>query len=75
MLGFVYNDRLLVYNSGYDPTNYAELSPGIVLTSHIIEDAIRRGMRIFDFLQGDEIYKYRFGARDTVVYTTELWRS
>lgn len=75
MLGFVYNSRLLVYNSGYDPANYADLSPGIVLTSFIIEDAIRRGVRVFDFLQGDEIYKYRFGAQDTVVYTTRLWRS
>lgn len=75
MLGFVHNGRLLVYNSGYDPSNYAELSPGIVLTSFIIEDAIRRGVRVFDFLQGNEVYKYRFGARDTVVYSTEIWRA
>ena len=65
-------DRLLVYNSGYDPVNYAELSPGIVLTSYIIEDAIKRGIKVFDFLQGNEVYKYRLGATDTVVYDTQI---
>jgi CelD/BcsL family acetyltransferase involved in cellulose biosynthesis len=70
MLSFVYDGRLLVYNSGYDPESYAELSPGIVLTTRIIEDAIGRGLRVFDFLQGNEVYKYRFGAQDTVVYST-----
>jgi len=70
MLGFIYDGRLLVYNSGYDPASYSELSPGIVLTARIIEHAIQRGLRVFDFLQGNEVYKYRFGAQDTVVYST-----
>lgn len=74
LLSFVYDGRLLVYNSGYDPESYAELSPGIVLTAHVIEDAIRRGLRIFDFLQGNEVYKYRFGAQDTAVYSTVVRR-
>ena len=75
MLGFIYDGRLLVYNSGYDPASYAELSPGIVLTARIIEDAIQRGLRVFDFLQGNEIYKYRFGAQDTAVYSTVVRRT
>ncbi|HSN77889.1 MAG TPA: GNAT family N-acetyltransferase [Anaerolineae bacterium] len=72
MLGFIYDGRLLVYNSGYDPASYSELSPGIVLTARIIEDAIQRGLGVFDFLQGNEVYKYRFGAQDTVVYSTVI---
>lgn len=72
MLGFVYDGRMLVYNSGYDPQSFAELSPGIVLTSYIIEDAIQRQLRFFDFLQGDEVYKYRFGASDTLVYDVTI---
>lgn len=74
MLGFLYHNRLLIYNSGYDPEAYAELSPGIVLTSYTIQDAIRRGVQVFDFLQGGEVYKYRFGATDTLVYRTQVWR-
>lgn len=75
MLSFIYDSRLLVYNSGYDPASYAELSPGIVLTTRIIEDAIGRGLRVFDFLQGNEVYKYRFGAQDTAVYSTVIRRA
>jgi CelD/BcsL family acetyltransferase involved in cellulose biosynthesis len=41
----------------------------------MIQDAIRRGRRIFDFLQGDEVYKYRFGATDTIVMHTSISRS
>jgi CelD/BcsL family acetyltransferase involved in cellulose biosynthesis len=74
MLGFLYHDHLLIYNSGYDPQAYADLSPGIVLTSYTIQDAIGQGVQVFDFLQGDEVYKYRFGATDTVVYRTQVWR-
>lgn len=74
LLSFIYHGRLLVYNSGYDPESYAELSPGIVLTTRVIEDAIQRGLRFFDFLQGNEVYKYRFGAQDTVVYSTVVRR-
>ncbi|MCS6845056.1 MAG: GNAT family N-acetyltransferase [Caldilineales bacterium] len=75
MLAFRYGDRLLIYNSGYRPEAYADLSPGIVLTSYLIQDAIAQGLRVFDFLQGDEVYKYRFGAVDTLVYRTEVFRA
>lgn len=74
MLAFSYHDRLLIYNSGYDPAKYSDLSPGIVLTARIIEDAIARGIKVFDFLQGNEVYKYRFGAQDTAVYEVSLRR-
>ncbi len=65
MYNFRYRDDLLVYNSGYDPGLRPNLSSGIVLLSQCIQDAIERGLRTFDFLQGDEEYKYRFGATDT----------
>ena len=74
VLAFQYKGRLLIYNSGYDPTQFAELSPGIVLTTYMIEDAIQRKLQVFDFLQGSEVYKYRFGAVDTFVYDTQIMR-
>lgn len=74
MLAFRYGDRLMIYNSGYRPEAYAELSPGIVLTSYLIQDAIAQRLPVFDFLQGPEVYKYRFGAVDTLVYRTEVFR-
>jgi CelD/BcsL family acetyltransferase involved in cellulose biosynthesis len=49
-----------LYNSGFDPAR-AALAPGIVLIGHVIRDAIERGRRRFDFLRGEERYKYEFG--------------
>jgi CelD/BcsL family acetyltransferase involved in cellulose biosynthesis len=67
LLNFDYGNAILVYNSGYDPTQFHFLSPGILVTARCIEQAIALGRDKFDFLRGDEIYKYRFGAQDTPV--------
>jgi CelD/BcsL family acetyltransferase involved in cellulose biosynthesis len=56
-----YRGTVSLYNSGFDPEARA-LSPGVVLIARTIEDAIRRGDRHYDFLRGDEPYKYGFGA-------------
>ena len=55
-----YGDTVGLYNSGFDPAR-ARLAPGIVLLGHLIRDAIERGKRVFDFLRGEEAYKYDFG--------------
>jgi len=65
---FDYGDDLLVYNSGFDPEWRYHLSPGNVLMSYCIRDAIARGKRRFDFMRGGETYKYRLGAVDSAVY-------
>ena len=67
LLNFDYRDSILVYNSGYDPGQFAHLSPGWVVTARCIEHAIALGRHKFDFLRGNEDYKYRFGGRDTEV--------
>ncbi len=74
MLGFDYNNEFLLYNSGYDPTLFANLSPGNVLTSYTIQDAINLGRKRYDFLRGDEVYKFRFGGVAEVVYDLEIYR-
>jgi len=74
ILNFVYRNDVLVYNSGYDPVKYASLSPGIVLFAHSIQDAIAAKRRRYDFLRGDEEYKYRFGAKNTEVYEVHIGR-
>jgi CelD/BcsL family acetyltransferase involved in cellulose biosynthesis len=56
-----------VYNSGFHPER-ASLSPGLVLLGHMIRDAIERGRRRFDFLRGEERYKYDFGPTPEDVY-------
>jgi CelD/BcsL family acetyltransferase involved in cellulose biosynthesis len=71
---FIYNNDVLVYNSGYDPVKYGNYSPGIVLFARSIQDAIAAKHRRYDFLRGNEEYKYRFGAHDTQVMELHLSR-
>ncbi len=63
-----------LYNSGFDPEARA-MSPGVVLIARTIEDAIARGFRRYDFLRGEEPYKYGFGAVPTEVLRVTLERS
>ena len=52
------------YLGGFDPM-LSKLSPGTVLTAKAIQHAIEAdGATQFDFLRGDEGYKYRWGAQD-----------
>jgi CelD/BcsL family acetyltransferase involved in cellulose biosynthesis len=74
MLNFDYRDSILVYNSGYDPQEYAWLSPGIVLLAYCIQRAIELGRAKFDFLRGDEEYKLRLGAQPTEIYRLLITR-
>lgn len=74
MFCFDYNNEFLLYNSGYDPEQFANLSPGNVLTAYTIQDAIRLGRTRYDFLRGDEVYKFRFGAVAEPVYDLEIYR-
>ena len=60
-LNFIYNGRVLVYNSGLNPAK-GQLSPGIVLLCHLIRWAAENNIHTFDFLRGDEEYKYRMGG-------------
>ncbi len=74
LFAFEYNRRFLLYNSGYDPDSYAHLSPGWVLLAYCIQYAIACGCRLFDFMQGDEEYKYRFGSHDYDVMRILVYR-
>jgi CelD/BcsL family acetyltransferase involved in cellulose biosynthesis len=60
-LNFDYGDRIWVYNSGLD-FNYKDLSPGWVLLGYLLQWANEHGRSEFDFMRGDEDYKYKFGA-------------
>ncbi len=68
--GFEDDDGYYLYNSAYD-TTLGEASPGIVLLWALIESAIDRGRPRFDFLKGDEQYKYRLGASPRPLYRIE----
>jgi CelD/BcsL family acetyltransferase involved in cellulose biosynthesis len=60
-----------LYNSGFHPDR-AALAPGLVLLARIVRDAIARGRARFDFLRGEERYKYEFGPVSEVVYGVRI---
>jgi len=60
-LNFDYGDRIWVYNSGLD-FDYGDLSPGWVLLGYLLQWANDHDREEFDFMRGDEDYKYKFGG-------------
>jgi CelD/BcsL family acetyltransferase involved in cellulose biosynthesis len=60
---FIDTDALYLYNSAF-VENVSDASPGIMLLLLMIERSIGDGLQRFDFLKGDEQYKYRMGAVD-----------
>ena len=63
-----FNGHILVYNSGLLRGEYDHLSAGIVLLAYNIRYAIENGYKVFDFLRGNETYKYHMGGQDTRVF-------
>jgi CelD/BcsL family acetyltransferase involved in cellulose biosynthesis len=60
-LNFDYKNKLWGYNSGVN-RDFMELSPGWVLLGHTLQWACEHGRYEFDFMRGDEEYKYRLGG-------------
>lgn len=75
LFNFEYNGRIWVYNSGLDPDAFGSLSLGVIISAKAIELGIQNGASEFDFLRGNETYKYRFGASDTTIYRIEIQRN
>jgi CelD/BcsL family acetyltransferase involved in cellulose biosynthesis len=67
ILYFDYRDTMYLYNSGYDP-RYESLSAGLLCKVMGIQAGIESGKRVFNFLKGNEPYKYRLGGGDVPLY-------
>ncbi|RKE22286.1 GNAT family N-acetyltransferase [Streptomyces sp. TLI_171] len=63
LYGFRWADRFAYYQIGWDP-RWAADSLGTALIDAALRSCAAEGVRTFDFLRGDEPYKYRFGAVD-----------
>jgi len=68
---FLFNNRLWLYNSAWE-WDYREFSPGWVLLAYLIEWAINNQLDEFDFMRGDEPYKYKFGGIDRRIVRATL---
>ena len=73
-LNFDYKNKLWGYNSGVS-RSHMDLSPGWVLLSHTIQWCCENGKYEFDFMRGDEDYKYRFGGVNRFVMRSRIIKS
>lgn len=62
-----------LYNSGYDPA-YGELAVGLLSKALALREAVESGKQVFDFLRGDERYKFELGGVPRRVLRLELRR-
>ena len=70
---FDYGGDYLLYNSGYDPS-YSRLSVGLINKALSVQSAIQDGRRVFNFLKGNERYKYNLGGQDEAVFDLTITR-
>ncbi|HEX2311732.1 MAG TPA: GNAT family N-acetyltransferase [Vicinamibacterales bacterium] len=66
--------RVYSYLSGFDP-ELGTISPGTLALGHAIRHTIDEGAREFDFLRGQERFKYFWGGRDRPCYGRMLSRA
>jgi Tfp pilus assembly protein PilF/CelD/BcsL family acetyltransferase involved in cellulose biosynthesis len=59
----------LFYIAGRDES-FNTPPPGLVLHAHSIHYAIQNGFRTYDFLRGNEAYKYSFGTQERRIVCT-----
>ena len=72
--GYRMCDRIYSYLSGFDP-EYARKSVGAISIGYAVERAIQGGCAAFDFLQGQEPYKYTWGARDQACFVRRILKA
>ncbi len=71
---WVERGRAYSYLGGFDP-GLARFSPGALSLEYAIEQSLREGARVFDFLRGEESYKASWGAQKRVTERVLLWHS
>ncbi|UYN90741.1 MAG: GNAT family N-acetyltransferase [Anaerolineales bacterium] len=72
-MNFDYDNRIWGYNAGFSNA-HAQLSPGWLMMAEMMQRSIEEKKVVFDFMRGDEEYKYRFGAVNRFVKKVTIRR-
>lgn len=67
--------KTLLFMAGGRDETFKKLPSGLVLHAYAIKDAIQNGFKIYDFLVGNEAYKYSFGAQERYIQTVTVERN
>ena len=65
-VNFVYSDRMEAYFTAYDAA-YDRASPGTILIVEYARWSFDRGLKLVDFLRGEEPFKFRLANNETLL--------
>ena len=65
-----FSDILMYVQAGFNP-DFSQYALGNQLILHAISDAINLNCTTFDFMRGDEAYKYKWTSSERYLYTLE----
>ena len=71
---FAYGGRFYYYQAGRNPA-HSKHRLGLVLMHAAIQEAIREGATVFDFLRGNEAYKYHWAHQTVTSVRLIYWKS
>lgn len=72
--GFLYDSRYSFFQTGFD-SQASRYSPGDVILQMTFQELIREGVREFDYLRGEESYKYVFADHERQTTSFFVFRS
>lgn len=67
LYNFIHHNHVFDFASGLN-AKFAEISAGQILTAESLRNAIETGVEEYDFLRGEEDYKFRWGAQERINY-------
>jgi CelD/BcsL family acetyltransferase involved in cellulose biosynthesis len=70
-LGFFHKCRFYYYKIAHD-IKFSNYSPGKIHLKKLIEESINQGAYIFDFLRGNESYKYDWTKNEVILYQIKV---
>lgn len=73
MINFYYKNKIYFYNIAYDK-DYAKSYPGVHLISVVLQDSFKRQVDEYDFLRGDESYKYFWTQTSRPLYQIVVYQ-
>ncbi len=71
LFGYLQNRRFYYYQAGFDPT-FQQYSVGMVLMGKILEYCFRKKYVEFDFLRGQEPYKFKWTEKTRQTWCLEV---
>lgn len=72
--GYVFNNTFWFYQTSFD-VSQKKFAPGSIILQLVIESVINEGIKEFDFLRGEEPYKYQYNTGERKLHTALVFRS